>query len=135
MPGATRNRGRAMTEVTIKHVEQRSSEALDGLLGGSLDVPVEGRASADQSFELVGWAVGRAAKVEAMQILDHGQLLAELPTSEVRTDIGRAYPDVEKAENSGFRGRIRAMDLEREFRLDVVARGEGGDSFPVATVH
>jgi hypothetical protein len=124
-----------MTEVTIKHVEQRSAESLEGLLGGSLDAPVEGRATADQSFEVVGWAVGRATKVEAMQVLDQGQIVAEVPTDEVRNDIGRAYPDVEKAENSGFKGRIRAMDLEREFRLDVVAKMEGGGSFPVATVH
>jgi hypothetical protein len=124
-----------MTEVTIKHVEQRSAEAPDGLLGGALDGPVEGRASANHSFEVVGWVVGRAAKVEAMQVLDRGQVIAEVPPSEVRMDIGRAYPDVEKAENSGFKSRIRAIDLEREFRLDVVAKLEGGGTFPVATVH
>jgi hypothetical protein len=124
-----------MTEVTIKRVEQHSAESRDGLHGGWLDGPVEGGASATHSFEVVGWALGKAAKVEALQVLDGRQVIAELPPSEVRTDIARAYPDVEWAENSGFKGLVRAIELEREFSVDVVARLEGGGSFPLATVY
>jgi hypothetical protein len=124
-----------MAEVKIVRVEQHISEPRDGLHDGWLDGPSEGGGSDTHSFEVVGWALGEGARVEAVRVVNGAQVLAEVAPNEARADIARAYPGVEGAGSSGFRAVVRATELEPEFSLDVVAGLEGGGSFPVATVH
>jgi hypothetical protein len=123
-----------MSDVTIASVEQHSAAAREALHGGWLDEPVAA-APASTPFELVGWALGREARVESMQVRDGGQVVAEAAPNVERADIARAYSEVEAAGRSGFRIPIRPLELQRRFSLDVVARLEGGAGVPLATVH
>jgi hypothetical protein len=124
-----------MAELKIVRVEQHASEPRDGLHDGWLDGPSEGSGSDTHSFEVVGWALGEGARVEAVRVLNGAQVLVEVAPNQARADIARAYPEVEGAGSSGFRAVVRATELEPEFSLDVVAGLEGGSSFPLATVH
>ena len=124
-----------MAEVKIVRVEQHAAEPGDGLHDGWLDGPPEGGGSDTHNFEVVGWALGERARVEAVRVVNGGQVIAEVAPSEARADIARAYPGVEGAASSGFRALVRATELEPEFSVEVVAGLEGGGSFPLATVH
>jgi Sulfotransferase family len=124
-----------MAEVTIERVEQHSVQSGDGLYGGRLDGPVEGADPGGQSFDVYGWALGRDARVEALEVRDGFRVLAEASPGEARPDIARAYPEVEGAERCGFRVPLRSVDLQPRFSVDVVAKLEGGGSASVATVH
>lgn len=123
-----------MAEVTIERVEQHSLRPGDLLRGGRLDGPVAGVDPGGQ-FEVVGWALGADARVEAVELRDGFGTIAEGAPDRPRPDIARAHPDLEGAERCGFRLPLRSVDLRQRFSLDVVARLEGGGSAPVATVH
>lgn len=123
-----------MAELRIEQVEQHAATPGEGLHGGRLDGPTEAGGPVGESLQLFGWALGRSSRVEALEVNEEGETVAEVSPNEPRPDIGRAYPEVEGAETCGFRVSLKAAELQRRFSLEVVARLEGGERIPVGAV-
>jgi hypothetical protein len=121
-----------MAIVKIKHVEQQSLP--EELLGASLEAPVASDASSTYSFNVKGWALGRGADVESFQVMDGDRVAAEVPPNQARSDVGEAFPDVAAAESSGFQTLVRAIELPRRFRIEVVATLVDGTRCRLATI-
>jgi hypothetical protein len=119
----------AVVEITA--VEQATPA---GLRGAWLDEPIVDGESSTWSFNLRGWALGKDSAVESFAVLDGDRVLAEVPPNEVRPDVAESYPDAEGAENAGFQTLARAIELEPEFAIEVVARLADGTAQPLATV-
>ncbi len=117
-----------MAVVSITHVEQHP--AAEELLGAW--VATDG--SDTYSFNVRGWALGKAARVESFQLIDGDRIAAEVPLNETRKDVAVTYPDVAEAERSGFQTLVRAIELAPSFSIDVVAKLEGGATCALATI-
>jgi len=124
-----------MAEVEIESVKQAPVESGGDLLGGWVDAPVEGGESDTYSFNVRGWALGAESPVVALRVLDGDRVVAEVPPNEPRPDIAESYGGVAEAATSGFEVLVRAIELEPEFSIRVVAGLADGASCPLATVH
>ena len=120
-----------MAIVRIKHVEQQLHEQL---LGASIDAPIASGASSTYSFNVKGWALGRVAGVESFQVMDGDRVAAEVPPNETRSDVSGTFPDVAAAENSGFQTLVRAIELPRQFCIEVIATLKDGTKCHLATI-
>jgi hypothetical protein len=121
-----------MAIVRIKHVEEEPLH--EQLLGASLDAPGVSATSSTYSFNVKGWALGRAAEVESFQVMDGDRVAAEVPPNQSRSDVSGTFPDVEAAENSGFQTLVKAIELPRRFRVEVVATLTDGTKCHLATI-
>ena len=121
-----------MTIVSITQVEQHPHS--EELLGAWVDDPIATHGSDTYSFNVRGWALGKAARVEALQVLDGDRIAAEVRPNETRTDIAETYSAVPGAEKSGFQMLVRAIELTPSFSVDVVAKLEGGARCALATI-
>ncbi|HEX5593777.1 MAG TPA: sulfotransferase [Solirubrobacterales bacterium] len=122
-----------MPLVEISRVEQH--ELAGGrLLGSRLDAPKPQAQSGTYGFEIVGWALAKAAPLERIEVLQEGRLIAEVEPEEQRPDIAAAFADVAHAEPCGFRIPVSALDLRQEFELTVVGQGAEGIRAPIARI-
>jgi Sulfotransferase family len=121
-----------MSIVRIKHVEQ---QPLPGqLLGGSVDIPIDSGKSSTYSFNVKGWALGRDEGVESFQVMDGDRIAAEVPPNQTRQDVSATFPSIADAENSGFQVLVRAIELPREFCVEVIAKLTDGTRCHLATI-
>jgi hypothetical protein len=121
-----------MDVITIESAERQPLP--EGLLGASLDRPQPGAAFATYAFDLRGWAIGGETAVETVQVLDGDRLVAEVPADRPRADVGASFPTAAGADRSGFELQVRALELEPQFELDLVASLHGGARKQIATI-
>jgi Sulfotransferase family len=120
-----------MAIVRIDHVEQPPLS--EHLLGASLDAPAVSGTSSTYSFNVRGWALGRDAQVESFQVMEGERVAAEVPPNQARSDVSESFPDA-AAEGSGFQTLVRAIELPRRFRVEVVAVLGDGTRCRLATI-
>ena len=96
------------------------------LHGGHIDLPTAGTTSDIYSFELSGWALGKSAAVESIEVLHEGRPVLEVPVSVERPDVASAFPDVAANERAGFWGAVGALSVRQEFDLLLRARLQNG---------
>lgn len=121
-----------MAIVRINHVEPQPQH--ERLLGAALESPAPSGTSSTYSFNVRGWALGRDAEVESFQVIDGDRVAAEVPPNQTRSDVGEAFPDVAGAASGGFQTLVRAIELPRRFRIEVVAMLSDGTRCPLATI-
>src|SRR3954453_12452056 len=109
-----------MDIVKIESVERHPLG--EGLLGASLDRPQAEAAFDSYAFDLRGWAIGGETPVESVQVLDGARVLGAVPVDQARPDVAETFPAAKGVEQSGFELQVRAIELEPEFEIDVVAR-------------
>ncbi|HWD10249.1 MAG TPA: sulfotransferase [Solirubrobacteraceae bacterium] len=91
------------------------------LLGSALDAPRPGDTAETYSFNVNGWAIGRDASVESLQVLDGERILAAVPPNRRRPDVAAGFAGVADAETCGFEVLVRAIELEPSFTVDIAA--------------
>ena len=107
--------------------ERRSAEAANDAIAGSIDLPALGtvipRATA---VEVSGWFASRAG-IESLEVFCDAKLVGQAHRGDLRTDVGRAYPELKDAAHAGF---VCIVDSERLavglHQLRVVARSRSG---------
>ena len=112
--------------VTVERVD--SSLDSDALIeAGALEVPTEEWADPTYSFPVQGWLVGKGQAVSSVLVVDrYGQRLT-MPARIPRPGIAAPASDSPLAANCGFAGRINAVELPRNFKLQLVALFEEGN--------
>jgi glycosyltransferase involved in cell wall biosynthesis len=116
-------------------VEVRQIRPLnEHLMGGHLDSPLRGDRSEDGGVEILGWTLGRDSKAAAIQFwVGKHQVVTTSPRIS-RVDVGEAFPDIDKASESGFQAWIDLSDLSNKVQIKVVVELEGGETHPLGEV-
>src|SRR4051794_40009320 len=80
----------------------RVAEPDPRLQGWHLDRPRSGDVTDSRSLELVGWALGQASPVVAVEVLSGETVLRRAPLGVERPDLAVAFPDAPEAGRAGF---------------------------------
>jgi hypothetical protein len=102
-------------------VEELSSTLPNPELWGSFKV----KNAAGNRLELIGWALGRQAEVEQIQILAGGRVIASTRPDKPRPEVAGQMPDRPTASTCGFEVTVEAAGKGRS-RLELRALLEGG---------
>ena len=92
-----------------------SAETAAALQGFHVDFPAEGERTGGQSIEVVGWALGRAVRIVAVELVWGEHVVGRAAVGVRRPDLGAGFPQVPDAERAGFRTSVSAVgtgDLE-----------------------
>lgn len=88
------------TWVTVREI---AIAPLDPSLAGfAVDSPRPGDHSRGVGIEINGWAISRAAPVQAITVTTHGNSAISFPLDVRRPDVANDYPDIPHPERSGF---------------------------------
>ena len=91
------------------------------LSGSHIDSP---RAGADLPFpwlDVLGWALGEDAPVEAVELSHQGEVFRRVPVKVARPDLAEAFPDVAWSGTAGFAARINLVATGGRLELEVHA--------------
>ncbi len=101
----------------------------EGLLwGASVDQPQTGERGGLSGFPIAGWALGRHAAVERIEIVVGGRVRERLRPDHPRPDVAAAFPSVPGAAVSGFQARVAVAG---EGDLDILVRAVLADGLQV----
>jgi hypothetical protein len=117
--------------VVVDHVEPAGATPIGGdgsaLLGAALDEPRAGREHSAFAIALTGWALGREAPVDAIEMVVDRMSLARLPVTRERPEVAAGWPSMPHAVASGFTGLAGALDLPRRFEASLEAVWANGE--------
>jgi sulfotransferase family protein len=108
----------ALVEVVEVHVSDVAHEAL---VGFGIDQPKSGSAHSTYSLPVRGWALGRGAAVEAVELVHDDVVLRRLVLAGKREDVAAEHPDVAGAATSEFYAVISSLRLAPAFEILVQA--------------
>jgi hypothetical protein len=106
----------------------------DELLGFEVNQPKSGSERSTYSLTVRGWALGRQRAVEAVEVVQGGDVLRRLAVTGKREDVATAHPDVEGAGTSEFFVTISSLALEPSFELSVRAVLSDDSRIPIAVI-
>jgi predicted SAM-dependent methyltransferase len=105
----------------------------DELRACNLDSPTAGSRTETNSLRIVGWAVGRRAAVESVEVLASGEVVARAPLEIERPGIAEAYEDVPGADRAGFRLTVQGSG-EGTHELTVMGVLADGAKVPLGAI-
>jgi hypothetical protein len=120
-----------LVEVLTIAVEEVSADG--PLLGANVDAPLPGRRVAAAAVEIGGWALGRTAMPDEIEVALDGMVVARSPVRGSRPDIAAAFPAAAAAAKAGFEVALDASRAQPEAVAEVRARF-GSAAVPVATL-
>jgi len=101
--------------------EAPSEAPAPGLRGAALDAPTAQEPLPFPWLEVVGWAVGEDAPVEAVELCHRGEPFRRVPLDVRRPDIAQAFPGCPWAQRAGFAARVSLVGTGGTLELDVQA--------------
>jgi Sulfotransferase family len=104
------------------------------LLGSGIDSPGASDRSEVYGLDVRGWVLGREHPASAVELVQAGLLVRRVPVEIERPDLQAAYPEHDRAAQSGFFATIGALSLSPDFELMVRARLEDKTRVPFATI-
>jgi len=117
----------------IRVIDVAVAEPENGLAKAHLDEPTAGSELSSAALKIVGWAVGREKRVESVEVLAGGSLVAQAPLTVARPGVADAYDGVPGADRAGFRLVVQGSG---EGRHELTVRGvlEGEERVPIGTI-
>ena len=111
------------------------AEPVPGVVRGCfLDSPsLKTRAEA-QALDVMGWAVGDQAPVEAVEFLDGDRVVWRVPVDVPRPDLTTAFPEQEWAGNAGFAATLTVTGTTPELSLQLRAVMADQTRVPLALI-
>jgi hypothetical protein len=110
----------------------------DELAGFSVDLPYPSDYAEDDGYsyalEFEGWALGKDAPVQAIDLCQDGFTLWRMPLRRERPDAAESFPDVPHASTCGFYSPVSALVFTQEFEISVEAVLADGKRVVIATV-
>jgi len=103
------------------------------LWGCNLEFPKAGSQAEGDTIEIIGWVLGRQARVVAVEISVSGRLLRRVSVNIPRSDVTAFYPQVTDSEQSGFRAEIHLTGMS-EIELLVQAVLHNQDRVPLGII-
>jgi glycosyltransferase involved in cell wall biosynthesis len=122
--GRAHSRGARRVEVTML---PRSEE----LAGGYLDAPASGALLPAHAIAVVGWVLGHARHVAAIEFVAGGETIWRAPVQVERPDVAEAFPDL-AVEAPGFETTLNGQELPAGSVASVWAVFADGGRVPFA---
>src|SRR5439155_17296712 len=122
-----------MSAAEIRNVTLSPARA-EHLLGCFIDQPKPGSEQDSYSFNLAGWALGRSAAVQGIEVRFQDSVVQRAVVGETRPDIARAFPMNRAALGSGFRTQVNLVGVSPEFELTVMTVAEDEQRRPFGTI-
>lgn len=110
------------------------AEGLEQLRGFALDSPTADTRASLYALHVIGWIVGRAQAVSAIEISYHDRVIKTVPVRGTRPDVVAALGDIDPDTKVGFNGLIGLVGLKIEPELELIAVLADGRRVPVATI-
>lgn len=104
-----------VTDVTV----ERAGDV--GLHGSFVDLPNTSSRTAFPWLDIVGWALGAGAPVDAVELVYRDRVFRRLPLSVRRPDLGAAFPDVGWSIDAGFAARVSLLGVGDDAIIDLRA--------------
>jgi hypothetical protein len=104
------------------------------LWGVSIDLPKR-NTYVDSSHAIVGgWAIGKPSRIFEIELICDDKVIQRIPVNGVRPDVGKAFPQVPNAENSGFTATVKLIGMPSEAELLLQAIFEDESCVPLGVV-
>ena len=118
---------------SIRVIDVSVAEAEGGLRKAHLDLPKAGSELDTNALRIIGWAVGKRDRVESVEVLAAGEVVATAPLEIERPGIAADYAGTPGADRAGFRLVIQGSG---EGRHELMVRGviDGGERAAIATI-
>ena len=117
--------------LTVEATDVNSGES-DYVHGSDLDTPQAGATAGSYNLVIEGWVFSKSLSVDHVEVLHKERPLALVPLDGNRPDIAAGFPDLEGAEQTGYRAAIGTLALPAEFELVLRAKLENGVRLPLA---
>ena len=104
------------------------------LLGSAVDLPRPGGALPFPWLDIAGWAVGRTAQVEAVELVHKGVVFRRTPVGLPRPDLADAFRDAPQAARAGFATRISFVGVGSSVELDLRGVMTTGETVPFGRI-
>ncbi len=102
------------------------------LKAGHVDRPTPGEIG--DPMTVLGWALGENGPIESIEVVAGGEVIAKTSDRVTRPDIGRGFPDVSGAGDSGFRLEIAVHRFKLAEQFSVEAVAADGSRAPMWTI-
>lgn len=96
-------------------------EEFNSLWGFGVNSPNLNTVIATGSVFIKGWALGRKSPVTQIRICYQQQTITETPVNLSRPEVTNKYPEIPKADKSGFEVAIALIGMPPEVELDIQA--------------
>ncbi|HEU4735678.1 MAG TPA: hypothetical protein VFS48_01470, partial [Solirubrobacterales bacterium] len=103
------------------------------LLGANIDAPQAGRRVAAAAVEIGGWALGRTAVADEIEVTLDRAVVARAPLGQARPDIAESFPEAAEAASAGFELVLDASRAPAEAEFEVRAR-VGAEAVPIGSL-
>ncbi|QYO67826.1 glycosyltransferase [Leptolyngbya sp. 7M] len=118
------------TLIEVLTVNYFESSLSDLIWGFSID-SIQLGASYKNFLLFRGWVLGKWSPVTAIEIVRDRQVIHSIPINNLRPDIKRLYPDVPKAERSGFMRLVGVANMPTITQLSLRAALENEARLPL----
>jgi predicted SAM-dependent methyltransferase len=118
----------------IKVVDVSVAEADKTILRASnVDLPKAGAELDSNALQIVGWAVGRDARAESVEVVTAGEVVATSSLEIERPGVAKTYGEVAGADKAGFQVAVPGSGKGRH-ELQVRAVLSNGSKAPIGTI-
>jgi predicted SAM-dependent methyltransferase len=117
----------------IKVIGVSEADAEGGIRASHLDLPTPDSELDSNSLKIVGWAVGKKAQVESVEIVAGEEVIATAPVEIERPGVAGAHEQSPGADRAGFRLVVQGSGVGRH---DLAVRGvlSDGAQAPIGTI-
>ncbi len=122
-------------EIEIVGIEKRLPKTeFDTLWGFGISSPQPQTLAKAGSLLIKGWILGKRAKVNRVEIIYEGQSLLATSVDQLRPLVTQQYPDIPKAEESGFETSLSIVAMPTDATLELQAMLEDNTSVPICAI-
>lgn len=108
--------------IRVVDIQKRlPKQEFDTLWGFGVNSPEVNSVTVGGSVQIKGWALGRRSPVSQIQIIYQQQTMLEIPVNLSRPEVTDRYPEIPKADKSGFEVAISIVDMPLEAELELQA--------------
>jgi predicted SAM-dependent methyltransferase len=118
---------------SIRVIDVSTPQAEGGLRKAHLDLPKAGSELDSNALRIIGWAVGKKDRVESVEVLAAGEVVATAPLEIERPGVAEAYAGTPGADRAGFRLVVQGSG---EGRHELMVRGviDGGERATIGSI-
>ncbi|MDY6805896.1 MAG: sulfotransferase [Cyanobacteriota bacterium] len=125
-----------MTKIPVVEITDIGLSGLNAeeIGGHQIDLPKKGDRLNTYSMEIVGWVVGKKSRVVAVEAVSGGKVLQKVPVELPRPGVGKRFPKLPAAKNSGFAATVGLLGLPLVSELTLQGVMEDGRRLPLGEI-
>jgi len=102
--------------------------------GRNIDMPKKGDRLNNYSIKILGWVIGKKSPVAAVEIISGGRVIKKVPVELPRPGVGKRFPKLPGAKNSGFAATVGLLGLPMGGQLILQAVLEDSKRLPLGRI-